>query len=69
MGCGLAERLMAGLTAPHRTCGGFLTQSLKGNESDIVMLPVDDAGCVQGASRHQSKAFGGRQPRVEDRES
>ena len=41
----------------------------KGNESDIVMLPVDDAGCVQGASRHQSKAFGGPQPRVEDRES
>ena len=33
------------------------------------MLPVDDAGCVEGASWHQSKAFGGPQPRVEDRES
>ena len=41
----------------------------KGNESDIVMLPVDDAGHVQGAIGHQSKAFGGPQPRVEDRES
>ena len=41
----------------------------KGNKSDIVMLLVDDAGCVQGASRHQSKAFGGPQPRIEDRES
>ena len=29
MGCGLAGRLLAGLTAPHRICGGFLTQSLR----------------------------------------
>ena len=34
---------------------------LEGSESDIFMLPGDDAGCVQGASRHQSKAFGGPQ--------
>ena len=33
------------------------------------MLPVDDAGRVGGTSWHQSKAFGGPQPRVEDRES
>ena len=41
----------------------------EGSESDIFMLPVDDAGRVEGASCHQSKAFGGPQPRVEDRES
>ena len=42
---------------------------LEGSKSDIFMLPVDDAGHVQGASRHQSKAFGGPQPCVEERES
>ena len=41
----------------------------EGSESDIFMLPVDDAGRVEGTSWHQSKAFGGPQPRVEDRES
>ena len=41
----------------------------KGNWFDIVMLPMDDAGHVQGPSRHQSKAFGGPQPCVEDKES
>ena len=33
------------------------------------MMPVDDAGRVEGASCHQSKAFGGPQPCVEDMES
>ena len=41
----------------------------EGSESDIFMLPVDDAGHVEGTSWHQSKAFGGPQPRVEDKES
>ena len=41
----------------------------EGSESDIFMLLVDDAGRVEGASCHQSKAFGGPQPCVEDRES
>ena len=41
----------------------------EGSEFDIFMLPMDDADRIQGASRHQSKAFGGPQPRVEDRES
>ena len=41
----------------------------EGSESDIFMLPVDDAGRVKGTSWHQSKVFGGPQPRVEDRES
>ena len=42
---------------------------LEGREFHIFMLPMDDAGRIQGASRHQSKVFGGPQPRVEDRES
>ena len=29
MGCGLAGRLLVGLTAPHRICDGFLAQSLR----------------------------------------
>ena len=41
----------------------------EGSESDIFMLLVDDAGHVEGASCHQSKAFGGPQPHVEERES
>ena len=68
MGCGLVGRLLVGLTAPHQILAVFDTIP-EGSESDIFMLPVDDASRVQGASRHQSKAFGGPQPRVEDRES
>ena len=41
----------------------------EGSESNIFVLPVDDAGRVEGASWHQSNAFGGPQPCVEDRES
>ena len=41
----------------------------EGSEPNIFVLPVDDAGRVEGASWHQSNAFGGPQPCVEDRES
>ena len=36
MGCGLAGRLMAGLTAPHRIYGGFLAQSLRATSLTLL---------------------------------
>ena len=65
-----ARRKTAGRPdSPTSDLRRVLDTILECNESDILMLPVDDAGRVEGANCHQSKAFGGPQPRVEDRES